>query len=217
MMFNQPMDKFNPKIHHRKSIRLKNYDYSQAGLYFITMCTQSRFHLFGEIVNDEMVLNDAGMMGWDEWQKSEKNRDEIKIHEFVVMPNHIHGMVEIPVGAPLVGAQNSANVQPQSGQPQGIAPTVGDIVGGVKSITTNEYIKMVKQPILPRFDKQIWQRNYWEHVIRNENEYNPIAQYMMDNPKKWVLDKLNAGTDLCVCPNRIREQSEIYNNEAWMV
>jgi len=208
-------------VRNRKSLRLKYYDYSQAGLYFITICTQNRLHLFGEIVNDEMVLNDAGLMIEKIWHEIPNNFSNTKLHKFIIMPNHIHGIIEIIVGAPLVGARNPMGAQidnqPQTGQPQGIAPTVGGIVGVFKSLTTNAYIKMVKQNILPPFDKHIWQRNYWEHIIRNENEYDRITQYIKDNPKKWALDKLNVGADLRVCPNRVREQSAIYNDEAWMI
>jgi hypothetical protein len=77
------------------------------------------------------------------------------------------------------------------------------VVQWFKTMTTNEYIRGVKNNHWQRFDKKLWQRNYWEHVIRNENEYNHIAQYIMDNPKKWTLDKLNVGADLRVCPNLI--------------
>ena len=203
---------FDPKIHHRKSIRLKNYDYSQAGLYFITICTENRLHLFGEIVDDEMVLNDAGLMIDKIWNEIPNDFSNIKLHEFTIMPNHIHGIIEITVGAPLVGAQNSANNKNKPGQPQGIAPTVGDIIGAFKSLTTNQYIKMVKRNVLLPFDKKIWQRNYWEHIIRNDNEYQRIAQYIIDNPKKWALDKLNGGTG-----NSVMKQSEIYHQEAWMI
>jgi len=209
--------KYDPKIHHRKSLRLKNYDYSQAGLYFITICIQNRLHLFGEIVDDAMALNDAGLMIDKIWHEIPNNFANTQLNEFVIMPNHIHGIIKISVGAPLVGAQNSGNAknktgQTQTGQPQGIAPTVGDIAGAFKSLTTNQYIKMVKKNILPPFDKKLWQRNYWEHIIRNDNEYQRIAQYITDNPQKWALDKLNGGTG-----NSVMEPSKTYNHEAWMI
>ncbi|MDQ6953464.1 MAG: hypothetical protein Q9M15_08055 [Mariprofundaceae bacterium] len=174
---------------------MKGYDYSQAGLYFITICTQNRLHLFGEIVNDNMVLNDAGNMIKKLWREISNHFKNTRLHEYIIMPNHIHGIIEISsVGAPLVGAQNDG--QFQNGQPQGIAPTcktIGDIVGAFKSLTTNEYIKMVKQNILQPFDKRIWQRSYWEHIIRNDNEYTHIVQYIMDNPQTWAMDQLNVG------------------------
>ena len=97
--------KYNPDIHHRRSIRLKGYDYSQAGLYFVTICTQNQLCLFGEIKNDEIISNDAGKMVEHQWQNLICRFDNIKLHKFIVMPNHFHGIVEC-VGAPLVGAQN---------------------------------------------------------------------------------------------------------------
>jgi len=193
--------RYNPKIHHRKSIRLKNYDYSQAGLYFVTIVTQNRECLFGDIVDDEMVLNDAGDIIENVWLAIPKRYKKIRMHEYCVMPNHFHALFEITVGATLVVAQNDKG-QPQLGQSQGerattrVAPTVtvGDIVGVFKSIVTNEYIRGVKNNGWRRFNGKLWQRNYWEHIIRNENEHQQIVQYIIDNPKKWALDKLNNGS-----------------------
>ena len=148
------MNQYTPNIHHRRSIRLKGYDYSQVGLYFITICCQDRACLFGDVVNGEMVLNDAGMMVENEWLKLPSRFQNIQLHEYVVMPNHFHAILEI-VWATLVVTQNetvtrngddSQNGQPQNGQPQGIAPTqtIGDMMDAFKSITTVEYIRGVK-------------------------------------------------------------------------
>ena len=233
------MNKYNPKIHHRKSIRLKGYDYSQAGFYFVTICCQHRACLFGGIVDGAMILNDAGKMVINEWLKLKKRFKNIELQEYVVMPNHFHGIVEI-VGATLVVAQNNAttyNVMGniRKGQPQGIAPTdktiahtdktvdhtdktvdhtdktVGDMVGAFESITTVEYIRCVKNNHWQPFDGKLWQRNFWEHIIRNENEYRRITQYILDNPKKWAMDKLNGGDG-----NQVMESPVGYNAEAWM-
>jgi hypothetical protein len=121
---------YNPEIHKRKSIRLKGYDYAQAGLYFITICVQNRECLFGHIENDEMILNDAGKMVQHEWEILPERFQNMELHEFVVMPNHFHGILEIVVGATLVVAPNktinpqqSGQPPQQSGQPQGVAPT----------------------------------------------------------------------------------------------
>ena len=209
---------YDPKIHHRKSIRLKNYDYSQAGLYFVTICTQNQLHLFGEIVNDEMVLNDAGVMIDEIWHEIPYYYHKFAIHELVIMPNHIHGIIEIVHNTVGAGPRACPDDTSQTGQPQGVAPTgLGDILHRFKTLTTKRYIDGVKNDDWPRFNGKLWQRNYWEHIVRNENEYNHIAQYIMDNPKKWALDKLNVGAGLCVCPNTIREPSAIYNDEVWMV
>ena len=103
-------NRYNSKIHNRRSIRLRGYDYSRAGLYFITICTQNRLHLFGEINDGIMALNDAGKMVEQIWNKIPNNFNHTRLHEWVIMPNHIHGIIEITtVGAPLVGAQNDGD------------------------------------------------------------------------------------------------------------
>jgi putative transposase len=104
------MNKYNPNKHHRKSIRLKGHDYSQAGLYFITICVQDRACLFGKVVNGEMKLNDAGVMVKNEWLKLPQRFPNIQLHEFVVMPNHFHAIMEI-VGATLVVAPTTISIQ----------------------------------------------------------------------------------------------------------
>ena len=180
---------FNPHIHHRKSIRLKGYDYTQAGLYFITICTQKRAFLFGNIMDGEMLLNDAGMMVENQWLKLPNRFQNIQLHEYVVMPNHFHAILEI-VGVTLVVAQN--NNEYQKGQPQGIAPTgktIGNMIGAFQSIVTVEYIRGVKTLGWQPFDGKLWQRNYWEHIIRNDNEYQRISNYIINNPLNWKNDK----------------------------
>jgi len=189
----------NPAKHHRRSIRLKGYDYSKAGLYFITINTQNRACLFGTIENGEMILNEAGMMVENEWLKLLERFQNIALHEYVVMPNHFHAILEI-VGATLVVAQPLVVTQPhmvaqnENGQPQGIAPTgktVGDMVGAFESITTVEYIRGVKTNNWQIFDKKLWQRNYHEHIIRNEQSYIKISEYIINNPANWDNDSLN--------------------------
>ena len=178
--------KYNPDIHHRRSIRVKGYDYSQAGLYFITICTQNHLCLSGKIEKSKMQLNDAGIMIEHQWQELIYHFDNKKLHQFIVMPNHFHGIVE-SVGVPLVGTQNTE--RPPKGQPQGIAPTVGDVVGAFKSLSTNDYIRNVKQNNWQPFNKKIWQRNYYEHIIRNKKTYDQISEYIQTNPLKWQDDK----------------------------
>lgn len=214
------MSKYNPNIHHRRSIRLKGYDYSQTGLYFITICVNNRECLFGHVANGKMILNDAGQMIETEWLELPERFANVELHEYIVMPNHFHAILEI-VGATLVVAPKNVNtadnadtpnnaVAPKNagnsdipenaddvtgkGQPQGIAPTgktVGDMVGAFESITTVEYIRGVKNKNWKPFCGKLWQRNYWEHIIRNENEYNRISQYIIDNPANWGSDKFN--------------------------
>ena len=207
---------YDPQIHHRKSIRLRGYDYSQAGLYFITICTQNRRHLFGEIVgadsisaHDSILLNHAGKMIEQIWHEIPNDFDNTRLHEFVIMPNHIHGIIEIPVGADSISTPISAPNRAEMDSAPTVLPA---IIQSFKRHSTIKYITMVKQHILPPFDKRIWQRNYWEHIIRNENESERIAQYIMDNPVKWEQDKLNGGSG-----NQVMESLARYNNEEWMI
>ena len=196
--------KYNPKPIHRKSIRLKNYDYSQRGLYFVTTCVQNRKYLFGEIVDTVMSLNDAGQMIQSQWQALPQRFQQINLKEFIVMPNHFHGIIEIAIGTPLVVARSTDS--------QEVSPTVGDIVGAFKSISTHKYISGVKTKNWQRFDKRLWQRNYWEHIVRNESEYHLIAEYIDNNSIMWNKDKLNNDLGNCVT-----ESSGDYQLETWMI
>lgn len=205
------MNRYNPNIHHRKSIRLKGYDYAQAGLYFITICCHRRGNPswlpFGKIENGEMILNDAGIMVETEWMHLKSRFPNIELHEYVIMPNHFHGILEI-VGTTLVVAQNNTvptvgvslvdtqntpmDAENKKGRPQGHAPTVktiGDMMDAFKSITTVEYIRGVKTLGWQPFDGKLWQRNYYEHIIRNEQSYQTISEYIINNPAKWQDDK----------------------------
>ena len=191
-----PMDganmKHNPKIHHRRSIRLKGYDYSQAGLYFITICTQNRLCLFGDIKNEGFIFNDSGRMVQTIWNEIPIYYDGFNIHEFVVMPNHIHGIIEIKNKLVGAGPRACPDIDDEStkGQPQGVAPTMSlsDIVHRFKTLTTKRYTDGVKQKNWQRFDKKLWQRNYYEHIIRDENSYLKISKYIKTNPLKWQDD-----------------------------
>ncbi len=200
--------KYNQKKHKRRSIRLKGYDYSRAGLYFITICCKHRACLFGKIVMGnnhlpEMILNDAGKMVEKEWLKLPRRFNNIKLHDFVVMPNHFHAILEI-VGATLVVVQNgfvtpngmfvskgmiAQNRPPKERATTRVAPTIGGIVGAFESIVTVQYIRGVKQLGWKPFNGKLWQRNYYEHIIRNKISYQRIAKYIRDNPRKWHADK----------------------------
>ena len=208
--------KYNPKIHHRRSIRLKGYDYSKAGLYFITIVVKDRLHLLGEIENDKMNLNEAGKMIDNEWLKIPQRFTNTKLHEYQVMPNHFHAILEITpiaVGSTLVVDPETVN---RKGQPRGLTQrspeplpqrspkplaqsvpeiknkTLGDMVGAFESITTVEYIRGVKSKKWQPFNSKLWQRNYWEHIIRNEEEYQRISNYIRNNPSNWTEDKFSA-------------------------
>lgn len=193
--------KYNPQIHQRKSIRLKGYDYAQVGLYFITICCQDRICRFGHIENDEMILNDAGTMVEKWYYELENKFNDIKCHEMVVMPNHFHCIIEnvdtVTVGADLrVCPNNDTNSLDASGEHHGnilgehIGSPLHRVVQWFKTMTTNHYIRGVKQNNWQPFNGKLWQRNYWEHIIRTENDYHRIAQYIISNPQNWDNDKL---------------------------
>ena len=174
---------FNKEIHHRQSIRLRGYDYSQAGAYFVTLCTHQRQLLFGEIVDGIMILNAAGVIVCNEWKKISAMRHDVSLGEFVIMPNHMHGIINVgehcmrPMNAmhPISEDQKSGRVQR--------APTIGDIVRGYKSTVTKHIWELCGNNGQP-----VWQRNYHEHIIRNEESYLKIAEYIQTNPLQWQDD-----------------------------
>ncbi len=172
--------KFEPQKYHRRSIRLKDYDYSQAGAYYVTIDVQNRECLFGEIVNYEMILNEAGKMVNEQRNALLERFPNIELDVYQVMPNHFHGIIVIvePVGASLVDAQKKK-------------PALGDILGAFKSITTHEYILGVDNKKWPQFYKRLWQRNYYEHVMRDEADLNRIRDYIQSNPGNWDEDEEN--------------------------
>ena len=184
---------------HRRSIRLRGYDYTQAGAYFVTIVVQGRACLFGDVAGEEMRLNDAGGMVQQVWQDLPDRYSGINMDEFIVMPNHIHGVITIvqPVGASLVGAQEdqpnavSGEIQLRDRATTRVAPTLGDVVGAFKSLTTVEYVRGVKSLGWPQFSGKLWQRNYFEHVVRSEESLTKIRQYIRDNPLRWEFDKEN--------------------------
>lgn len=221
--------KYNPQKHHRRSIRLKGYDYSQAGAYFITICTKDRQCLFGDIINGEMILNEMGKIAYDEWLKTPELRPNVSLDVFAIMPNHMHGIIVInddntgrgelhspnndiinesdppnielnrpnhivhdrqhrgefdspndiiyggEFDSPLPGAQSSTPFRSPSNN-------IGAIVRGYKSSVT-------KQINLLNYGGSVWQRNYHEHIIRNERSYQRIYDYIIDNPKNWIDDR----------------------------
>jgi len=140
--------------------------------------------MFGHVENREIILNEFWERVRFTWIDLMKHNTNIELDKFIVMPNHVHGIIEI-VGAPLVGAHpnHRAGTRP--------APTLGDIVGAFKSITTNEYIRNVKTNGWAPFRTRLWQRNYYDRVIRTETELNKTREYIEYNPKNWADDEYN--------------------------
>jgi putative transposase len=278
---------YDPDKHHRQSIRLKHYDYSQAGAYFITIVTQNRQHLFGRIENGVMNQNLAGMMVETIWYDLPERFPHIALDAFVVMPNHVHGIIVInpqpnnktsftsndtitaqtilgksmqtdnhtiitlndTAGAGLVPAPTPATNQttlgktkqmndemafvsnpsvgiPTRGIPtrtgnkttpitnESIAqtdtptpmitnanddikkrPTLGDVVGAFKSLTTHAYILGVRENNGRPFEKRLWQRNYYERIVRNDDAMTNIRAYIETNPKRWENDTENVANE----------------------
>ena len=169
--------------HNRRSIRLPAYDYAQAGAYFVTLVTHQRQRLFGEIVDGEMLVGSHGDTVKEEWLRSAEVRREIELDAFVLMPNHIHGIVVIRDQATVVGAHGRAPLLPTPHRPP---PSLGSFVAGFKPAVTKRINEIRGTAGLP-----VWQRNYYDRVIRDEGELNRIRQYIIDNPARWAQDPEN--------------------------
>ncbi|MCL4558950.1 MAG: transposase [Deltaproteobacteria bacterium] len=184
------MYRYDHSIHHRKSIRLKDYDYSQAGAYFVTICTKNKECLLGDVVDGKMQFNKYGQIVEREWLRTGIIRQNVQIDEFVVMPNHIHVIIVLNdvVGATRWVAQNKTIPNRAIHR---IAPTfqsnsIGAIIGQFKSIVTKKINLIRSTPGAP-----LWQRNYYEHIIRNEGDMNGIREYVMNNTLRWIEDENN--------------------------
>jgi len=175
----------------RKSIRLRDYDYSTEGSYFITICTQDRLELFGKIDHGKMIFNNVGELVKNIWE-SLSNRYGVELDVFQIMPNHIHGIIHI-VGAGFMPARDAGFMpaRPNKRATTRVAPTLGDIIGSFKSMVIHQYINNVENKKWPMFDKRLWQRNYYEHIIHHEDDLCKIRQYIIDNPKMWDRDRNN--------------------------
>jgi REP element-mobilizing transposase RayT len=247
---------YDPQWHHRRTIHLKGYDYAQPSAYFVTICTQDRACLFGEVVDGQVRLNDAGRMVQRWWDELNRKFPHIRTDAFVVMPNHIHGIVVIepveakPVGADLRVCPDNESVCPDNesgageqlqgadvrlqgahigaplqgrpddeskpvgadlrvcpdnervcpgiesgadGQLQGarIGAPLSEIVRWFKTMTTNDYIRGVKQYGWTPFYGRLWQRNYYEHIVRDEASLEHVRQYIEENPLHWSSDPEN--------------------------
>jgi REP element-mobilizing transposase RayT len=233
------INKYNPDSHNRKSIRLSGYNYAQEGLYFITLCVQDRENIFGSISNGILTLNTIGKIAQKEWLNTIEVRDNVELHEFIIMPNHIHGIVEI--------TKDKSKTEDNIGF-KSPTQTIGAIVRGYKIATIKqikEYIAHIDSkgeyskgelqfapknqtiqskseyskgesskgesskgelqfaptaPTAPTaqtintikiLDYKIWQRNYYEHIIKDEPAYQNISNYILTNPEKWYDDKFH--------------------------
>lgn len=173
----------NIKTYHRRSIRLPEYDYTEPGAYFITICAYGRQCVFGEIVGGEMILNKWGEVASGEWIKTEQIRSGVRIDEFVVMPNHLHAILLIDACR---GTMHRAPTETweQFGKP--VSSSVPTIVRSYKASVTRQINRSRQTPWLP-----VWQRNYYEHIIRSEDGLHLVRQYICENPLRWETDEEN--------------------------
>ena len=203
---------YNSKIHNRRSIRLKGYDYSQAGSYFITICCHNKECLFGKIEKDIMILNEYGNAAYTQWIQLTERFSNFELDTFQIMPNHMHGIIVLnDVGATLADAhvhgatarvaENGATARvAENGATARVARTtevhsksVGDIVGAYKSLVANKCLEIFKAKYVnidpPPIMGKLWHRNFYEHIIRNEKSYQTISNYIINNPVNWQGDK----------------------------
>ncbi|MDP1621257.1 MAG: transposase [Bacteroidales bacterium] len=227
--------KFNPEIHHRRSIRIQGYDYSKPGLYFITICTHDHKYHFGKIRNGLVCLSEVGAVAWYCWRTIPDHYPQIHLHQFIVMPNHVHGIIEIvgrhcdgiaddlsirvrgsvgvqnfeplrmdplmnPRMDPLmnprldptfIAHENHLPVNNDCDRPSAwrthqyqktIPGSVGAIIRGYKSGVTKWFRKNTCH-------KTIWQRNFYERIIRDYTAYNNVSNYIINNPSRWEADR----------------------------
>jgi len=186
--------------HHRHSIRLKNWDYSSPGYYFVTICSCGRQPIFGEIVDGETVLSEIGKIAIKCWKEIPQHYQCVELNEFIIMPNHIHGIIIIKENVnDVVGAQYfvpQKDVQRVEQGVQNIEPlrvnkfqhvvsgSLGQIVRGFK-IGVTEFCR--NNEIM----YSVWQRNFYDHIIRNEKDMYNIQGYILNNPSKWQADLEN--------------------------
>lgn len=164
------MKKYDPKINRRRSVRIRNYDYSSSGYYFVTICTHEKKELFGEIRNGQMSCNVIGVMVHKIIIYIIEHDDRLELPEFIVMPNHVHGIIRIINSDEKKGLMNQT-------------PTLGNIIRRFKASCSRKINTMDFG-----VDK-LWQRNYYEHIIRNEESYLQIAEYIRTNPQRWKDDE----------------------------
>ena len=170
LMVNQSSLNNNTLHPFRKSPRLAAYDYSDAGYYFVTICTRAQECLFGEIIEDAMHLNSIGQMIASIWLAMPGRLEQVDLDSFVVMPNHIHGIVSLEKDTALTR-----------------------VIQAFKSISTNEYIRGVQSQGWKKFNGTLWQRSFHDHVIRNEKDLFRVQEYIMNNPLQWAIDEENPG------------------------
>ena len=163
----------HPDLPNRKLTRLKGFDYSMPGNYFVTIVTQGRINRFGTVTNDTIVLNDAGRMVETCYKELSNIDENVECLDYVIMPNHLHFILRL----------YNTDSQPQL--------SLSNLVRRFKSKTTVEYIHGVNRMGWPSFDRHLWQKGFYDHIIRNERAYDFIRNYIFMNPQRWFYDRIN--------------------------
>ncbi len=185
---------FNPNFHNRQSIRLKSYDYSKVGVYSFTICVENRRCLLGEIQNGEMILSPLGNLIENEWYDLQNRFQNISLDEFVIMPNHIHGIIIIKKAESNIESKGSTNIQSAENEEsitkEQKTTTLGEVIGSFKSLVYSKHLK-ASQLINPDIIVgKLWQRNYFERIIWNNEDLDIIRKYIRHNPENWENDEL---------------------------
>ena len=169
--------KYNPDVHRRRSIRLRGYDYSQPGSYFVTIVTHDRQCLFGDVIDGEMRLSDAGIMIAQAWEWLATRHSHVELDSYIVMPNHLHGIIVITADTRRGDSRIAPVTKPKS---------LGRLVGAFKTVSAKRFNLAERAPGQP-----LWQRNYYERIIRDEAELGAAREYIVNNPLKRELDREN--------------------------
>jgi putative transposase len=172
--------RYDPDRHHRRSIRLKDYDYAQAGAYFVTLCIHQRRLILGHIDSGIFYPSPAGLLIQTLWAELPQHYPGIALDAFTLMPNHLHGIILL---------------QPTPGSPN---LTLGAVIHRFKSFTTTQYRKRVYDRDWEPFVGRLWQRNYYEHIIRSEESCDRLRSYIFTNPQRWAEDTLNPHNPLSI-------------------
>jgi len=179
------MARYDPQKYHRRSIRLPGFDYARPGAYFVTICTYERECILGQIKDGIIIPSEYGRVVESRWHALPRHFPHVRLDAFVIMPNHVHGIIVLAdsPSRPRSGRGEAfaANASPLQGTQPG---SLGAIVQNFKSVTTRQINQMRGTPGMP-----LWQRNYYEHVIRNEDELNQIHTYIIENPRRWEWDE----------------------------
>jgi putative transposase len=169
--------RYDPAKHHRRSMRLRHWDYAQPGFYFLTFCVQYRQCLFGQVIDGKMQLNQFGTIVAKEWQRSQTIRQELKLDQWVVMPNHFHALVQIMPGNSRAAPSPHFSMRPRS---------ISSLVAGFKSITTTQINQLRRSP-----GQKVWQRNYYDSIVYTDRGLAKVRRYIANNPYQWHIDQLH--------------------------